>query len=157
MIAATAVVSGITQSAVPVCGRRRPRTRAHTGRASAAAALRMMRPVTPTVAEKVRRPKQLSADGQRRRVIGLAEDLDDVLAVAALCDGPQFGQGGVEVRAAGGACGGVGNAQHGSTIAQHADQWSLHVAQQATGVVGDPVGQEPEVVDHPAPAPDCPR
>ena len=93
--------------------------------------------------------QQLSADGQRRRVIGLTEDLDDVLAVAAPCDGPQFGQRGVEVRAADGAIGGVGNAQHGSTIAQHADQWLLHVAQKAAGVVGDPVGQPLEVVDHP--------
>src|SRR4029077_15914088 len=39
VMAATATVSGITQSAAPVSGSRRPSTRAHTGRASAAAAL----------------------------------------------------------------------------------------------------------------------
>ena len=55
VMAATATVSGITQSAAPVSGSRRPSTRAHTGRASAAAALRMIRPVTATVAEMVRR------------------------------------------------------------------------------------------------------
>src|SRR6185312_239534 len=38
VMAATATVSGITQSAAPVSGSRRPSTRAHTGRASAAAA-----------------------------------------------------------------------------------------------------------------------
>ncbi len=59
VMAATAVVSGITQSAVLVSGSLRPSTRAHTGRASASAALRMMRPVTPTVAEKVRRPNKI--------------------------------------------------------------------------------------------------
>ena len=75
VMAATATVSGITQSAAPVSGNRRPSTRAHTGLASAAAALRMIRPVTAMVADDGATVQQLAADLDRRRIVGLAQQL----------------------------------------------------------------------------------
>ena len=52
---AATFVSGSSRSDAPVGGSRRPSARAHTGRASAAAAAAMIRPVAPIVAAMVRR------------------------------------------------------------------------------------------------------
>jgi hypothetical protein len=52
---AAAAVSESTRSDAPVSGRRRPSARAHTGRASAAAAAAITRPVAPIVAAMARR------------------------------------------------------------------------------------------------------
>ena len=108
---ATAWDSDSTRSAAPVSGRPRPSTRAHTGRASAAAATAMTRPVAPTVAPNVRRVSSLSAHRDRGRVVGLAEHLDDVLAVAALRDRTQFVERLVQFGTAGRAIGDAGHAQ----------------------------------------------
>ena len=61
--------SDITRSAAPESGSRRPSTRAHTGRASAAAATPMTRPVAPTHADIVRRVSNFRPDADRGGVV----------------------------------------------------------------------------------------
>ena len=69
-------------------------TRAHTGRASAAAAMPMIRPVVPTQPETVLRVSSFRPTPMAVASLRLAEDLDDVVAVAALGDQPLHGQRG---------------------------------------------------------------
>ena len=127
VMAATATVSGITQSAAPVAGRRRPSTRAQTGRASAAAALRMIRPVTAIVAEMVRRFSSLRHISTAASSSASLSNCDDVVAVGALRHRTQLGQ---RLRKVGAACrpfGGDRNAEHPSRVAQHPHRGIPHL------------------------------
>ena len=149
VICAAATVSGISRSDAPVGGSRSPSARAHTGRASAAAAAAMIRPVAPTVAAMVRRLSSSRPSSDRGVVIGRVQDRDDVLPVAPARHRSQLGQRGIQIRAAGRPIGDASNPQHRGAAPQHPHRGLLHVPQRRTGVVADPIGEPLQVVDHP--------
>ena len=126
-----------------------PSTRAHTGRASAAAALAISRPVTPIGGTDGAPAQQGAAELDGGVVVGLREDVDDVLPVAADRD-----RSAVEVRCLGQV--GAGSARSAGRVIRRTSAQSrstrtagsAHRAEQSAGVTGDPVAQPLQVVDH---------